>query len=191
MTILILGLIIFLGIHSTRIVADPWRTKQVARLGANPWKGIYSVVSIVGLGLIIWGFGLARLNPVLIWTPPIAMRHIASLLTLLAFVLITAAYLPRNSIKTKLHHPMMQGVMAWALGHLLANGTLPDIILFASFLVWAFLAHKAARQRDRVAHTVYPAGTATNTTLTILIGLVAWGIFAFFLHGPLIGVRPF
>ncbi|MBP6020668.1 MAG: NnrU family protein [Burkholderiaceae bacterium] len=191
MTILILGLIIFLGIHSTRIVAEAWRTKQLARLGTSPWKGIYSLVSVVGLGLIIWGFGLARLSPVLIWTPPIAMRHIASLLTLFAFVLITAAYLPRNSIKAKLHHPMMLGVMAWAIGHLLANGTLADIILFASFLVWSFLAHNAARQRDRITHTTYPAGTAASTILTVLIGLIAWAVFAFLLHGPLIGVRPF
>ncbi len=191
MTILILGLVIFLGVHSVRIFADDWRTAQRARWGEGPWKLAYSLLSIIGLGLVIWGFGLARHQPVLLWSPPVAMRHIAALLTAASFVLVAAAYVPRNSIRAGLHHPMLLGVKLWAFAHLLANGTLADLLLFGSFLVWAALCFRAARRRDRVQNTLYPAGTARGTAVALFAGMLAWALFAFWLHGPLIGVRPF
>jgi len=95
---LILGLLIFLGVHSVRIVADDWRTRNLTRLGALPWKAWYSVASLVGFALIVWGFGLARQLPLQLWQPPLAMRHLASVLTLISFVLLAAAYVPCNSI---------------------------------------------------------------------------------------------
>jgi len=190
MTILILGLIIFLGVHSIRIFADGWRTSMRAKPGEMPWKGIYSILSLIGFGLIIWGFGLARQEPVVIWTPPLFLRHIAALLVAIAFVFITAAYIPRNGIKARLHHPMVLGVKTWAFAHLLANGKLHDIILFGSFLLWAVLNFRSARQRDRVAGATYPPGTTAGTAITIVVGLVAFVIFAFVLHSMLIGVRP-
>jgi uncharacterized membrane protein len=191
MTILILGLIIFLGLHSVRIFADAWRARMRARLGENTWKGLYSVVSLIGLALIVWGYALARQAPVVIWTPPPFTRHIAALLACIAFVFIAAAYVPRNGIKARLHHPMTLGVKTWALAHLLANGTLHDIILFGSFLLWSVLLFRSARRRDASAGTVYPAGTGAATALTIVVGLAGAVIFALWLHGPLIGVRPF
>lgn len=191
MTILILGLVIFLGIHSIRIFADHWRTVQIARFGEGPWKIGYTLASITGLVLIIWGFGLARQEPIFVWTPPIAMRHIAALLTAISFILIAAAYAPPNSIKSRVHHPMVLGVKVWALAHLLANGTLADVILFGSFLVWAVFSYKAARQRDRAANTQYPAGTLGGMIAATVAGLAIWALFAFWLHGLLIGVRPF
>jgi uncharacterized membrane protein len=191
MTILILGLLLFLGVHSTRIVADGWRTAQLKRLGEGAWKGIYALLSLAGFGLIIWGFGLARQQPVLLWTPPVAMRHAAALLTLIAFVLLAAAYVPRNAIKAKLHHPMVLAVKVWAFAHLLANGRLADLVLFGAFLGWAVVSFIAARKRDRAAGTQYPAGTAGGTTATVVVGAAAWAAFAFWLHGALIGVRPF
>jgi uncharacterized membrane protein len=124
MTILLLGLVIFLGTHSVRIVADDWRAAQRARLGAQTWKLVYTLLSLLGFALIIWGFGLARRAPVLLWSPPAAMRHVAALLTLLAFILLAATYVPRNGIKARLHHPMVLGVTTWAFAHLLANGSL-------------------------------------------------------------------
>jgi uncharacterized membrane protein len=191
MTILLLGLVIFLGTHSVRIVADDWRAAQRARLGAQTWKLVYTLLSLVGFGLIIWGFGLARRAPVLLWSPPAAMRHVAALLTLLAFILLAATYVPRNGIKARLHHPMVLGVTTWAFAHLLANGSLADVVLFGSFLVWAKLSYLAARRRDRADRVSYPPGTKGATVTAVGIGTAAWIIFAFWLHGWLIGVRPF
>ncbi|MGP1679119.1 MAG: NnrU family protein [Giesbergeria sp.] len=191
MTVLILGLIVFLGAHSTRIVAEDWRTAQRKRLGEGAWKGIYSVVSIAGFALIVWGFGLARQQPVVLWSPPVAMRHVAALLTLIAFVLLAAAYVPRNAIKSRLHHPMVLSVKVWAFAHLLANGRLADVVLFGAFLSWAIVCFIAAKKRDRAAGTQYPAGTAGATAATVAAGAVLWALFAFWLHGVLIGVRPF
>jgi uncharacterized membrane protein len=191
MTILILGLILFLGIHSVRIVGEGWRATVRARIGEGPWKGIYSLVSLLGFGLIVWGFGLARQQPVLLWHPPVFMRHIAGLLVLIAFVFLAATYVPRNGIKAKLHHPMILGVKIWALAHLVSNGALHDLVLFGSFLVWAVFDFRAARRRDAVAGIYYAPGMATGTVIALIVGLAAWAMFAFWLHGPLIGVRPF
>jgi uncharacterized membrane protein len=191
MTILILGLVVFLGVHSTRIVADDWRAAQLKRLGAGAWKGIYSLLSLAGFGLIIWGFGLARQEPVVLWMPPAAIRHVAGLLTLIAFVLLAAAYVPRNAIKSNVHHPMVLAVKVWAFAHLLANGKLADLVLFGAFLAWAVVCFIAARKRDRAAGTQYPAGTSGGTAIAVVAGVVAWTGFAFWLHAALIGVRPF
>lgn len=191
MTYLLLGLAIFLGTHSVRIVADGWRARMLQRLGEGGWKGLYSVVSLLGFVLIIWGFGQARQQPVQLWSPPLAMRHLASLLTLLSFILVTAAYVPRNGIKARLHHPMVLGVKTWALAHLLANGNLAHVLLFGAFLIWAALSFSAARRRDRAAGTVYAPGNMPATLLTLALGTGGWVVFALWLHGLLIGVRSF
>jgi uncharacterized membrane protein len=191
MTLLIMGLAIFLGVHSVRIFADDWRRSQIARLGENKWKLGFSLISAVGLALIVWGYGAAREAPVVLWNPPAGMRHLAGLLTLVAFILLAAAYVPRNHLKARFHHPMVLGVKVWALAHLLANGTLADLLLFGGFLAWAVLAFIAARRRDREAGTTYPAGAASGTLITVAAGAVAWAVFAFWLHGLLIGVQPF
>jgi uncharacterized membrane protein len=191
MTLLMLGLVLFLGVHSTRIVAESWRTATIARVGEKPWKGIYSVLSIVGFVLLVIGYGAARQSPVVLFVPPVWTRHLAALLTIPAFVLLVAAYVPGNAIKRAVGHPMMAGVKVWALAHLLANGTLADLLLFGTFLAWAVLGYIAARRRDRAAGTAYPAGPGSRTTITVVVGLVAWAVFAFALHRPLIGVAPF
>ncbi|MES2951049.1 MAG: NnrU family protein [Pseudomonadota bacterium] len=191
MVYLIVGLVLFLGVHSVRIVADGWRTQMLARVGEGTYKGLYSVVSLLGFGLIIYGFGVARETPVMLWTPPVGMRHAASLLTLLAFILLAAAYVPSNSIKARLHHPMVLGVKAWALAHLLANGSAAHVLLFGSFLAWGVLNFIAARRRDRAAGTQYRAGTVPMTLVTVVVGAAVWAAFAFKLHGLLIGIRPF
>ena len=190
MGMLIVGLIVFLGAHSTRIVAEGWRSAMIRRLGAGTWKTAYSLVSLVGLGLIIWGFGLARQQPVQWWPAPYFMRHVAWLLTAVAFILLAAAYVPRNRIKAWVHHPMALGVAFWAVAHLLANGNRGHVVLFGSFLAWAVLSFFSARMRDRVARTLYPAGTVSGTAVTVLAGLAAWAALAFWAHGLLIGIRP-
>ncbi|KUE90018.1 NnrU family protein [Cupriavidus necator] len=191
MTVLVLGLLIFLGSHSVRMVADPWRTAQIARLGPRRWKGLYTLVSIAGLALVVWGYGLASADPVMAWTAPVWGRHVAALLTIPAFVLIAAAYVPRNRIKAALGHPMLAGVQAWALGHLLANGTLAAVVLFGAFLAWAVADFVSARRRDREAGTSYPAGTPARDAMVAVVGLAGWVLFGFVLHEWMTGVRAF
>jgi uncharacterized membrane protein len=191
MTLLLLGLIVVLGVHSVRMVANDWRTAQIARIGEGPWKGLYSVASLVGLVLIVWGYGAARANPTILWNPPEWTRQVTILLTLVAFVLIAAAYVPGTRIKAWLGHPMAAGVKVWAFAHLVANGTLAGTILFGSFLVWAIVNFIASRRRDSAAGVTYPAGTLAGDAIAVFVGAIAWVIFAFFLHGWLIGVRPF
>ena len=190
MAYLVLGLVLFLGAHSVRIFGQGWRATKQAQIGEGPYKAIMSAVSIVGLGLMVWGFGVARETPTMLWLPPRGMRHAAALLTLVAFVLLAAAYVPRNAIKARLHHPMVLAVKAWALAHLLANGSVAHVVLFAAFLAWAVANFIAARKRDRALGTLYPAGTAAGTTITVVVGLAAWLAVTFWLHGLLIGVRP-
>jgi uncharacterized membrane protein len=191
MSALILGLIVFLGAHSVRIFAEDWRRARIARLGENRWKGLYSLVSALGLVLIVWGYGDARTAPVDLWSPPLWTRHLAALLTLPAFVLLAAAYVPRTRIRAAVGHPMVLGVKVWALAHLLSNGRLADLLLFGAFLGWSVLDYRAARARDRATAARPPAGTAGRDALAVVAGLVGWGAFAWWLHGWLIGVRPF
>jgi uncharacterized membrane protein len=191
MTFLILGLLLFLGAHSIRIVADGWRTERIARLGENGWKGLYSVASALGLGLIVWGYGLARAEPVALWVSPAWTRHVAALLTLPAFVLIAAAYVPGSRIKAAIGHPMVAGVKVWAIAHLLSNGNLADALLVGAFLLWAVLYFRSARRRDRAAGVGYRPGTATRDGMAIAAGAGVWALFAGFLHLWLIGVRPY
>ena len=117
MAVLILGLAIFLGVHSIRLVAEGWRTAQVARFGERGWKGIYSVASLVGFVLIVWGYGVARRDPVVLWMPPAGARHLTALLVAVAFILIAATHVPGTRIKRAVGHPMFAGVAVWAIGH--------------------------------------------------------------------------
>ena len=191
MTALILGLLLFLGVHSVRIFADGWRSRTIARLGEGPWKGLYTLLSLAGLALIVWGFGQARATPIVLWATPVWARHLAALLMLLSLVLLAAAYVPGNQIKARLHHPMVLGVKVWAGAHLLANNTLAELLLFGGFLAWAVLNFRAARQRDRATRVVYAAGKPGPTLGAVAAGLLAWAVLAFWAHGWLIGVQPF
>jgi uncharacterized membrane protein len=191
MTYLLLGLVVFLGAHSVRVVADGWRTARIAAMGEGPWKLVYSLVSIVGFVLIVYGYGQARLAPLVVYAPPVWTKHLAALLTLPAFILVAAAYVKGTRIKARVGHPMVLGVKLWAFAHLIANGMLADVVLFGSLLVWSVLDYIASRRRDRAAGTVYPVGPMSRDLIAIGAGGLAWAIFGFVLHGPLIGVRPF
>jgi len=190
MALLVAGLIVFLGVHSVRIFADNWRTAQIARMGPTVWKGGYALLSLIGLVLIVYGYGLARQSPIVLYTAPAWTRHLAALLTLVAFVMIAAAYVPKTRIKAKIRHPMVAGVKVWAFAHLLTNGSLADMILFGSFLAWAIFNYSAALRRDRAANIIYASGPMSRDLTAVAIGGVAWLLFTFWLHGWLIGVRP-
>ena len=191
MALLIVGLILFLGVHSVRIVADDWRSSQIAKRGPKRWKGIYTLLSIAGFVLIVWGYALTRKAPVTLYSPPLGLQHLGSALTLAAFILLAAAYVPGTRIKSAIGHPMVLGVAVWAVGHLLANGTLADLVLFGSFLVWAWFDYTSLRRRDQVAEKVYIVGPPARDLIAVVVGLVAWAAFGLWLHGPLIGTRPF
>ena len=190
MALLIAGLILFLGAHSTRVFADGWRTRTMERIGELKWKGLVTALSIAGFILLIVGYDQARMTPVLLWEPPIWTRHVAVLFNLLAFILLAAAYVPRNIIKSKIGHPMIAGVKIWALAHLLANGNLADVLLFGGFLIWAVLTFRASRRRDRMNATVYPSAAMANSLLTLVIGLSAGLVFMLWLHVRWVGVSP-
>lgn len=191
MWLLIVGVILFLGIHSTRIFAADFRSQAIARLGLNSWKLIYSLVSALGLALIIYGYSQARLTPDWLWISPVWTRHLAALLMLPAFILLAATYIPGTYLKAKVGHPMFLAVKFWALAHLIANGTLADVILFGSFLVWAVLGFANARRRDRLQGTTYIAASPLRDVMAVILGLVLWAIFAMVLHKLLFGVAPF
>ena len=190
MLVLILGLIIFLGVHSVRIFADGWRRSTISRLGDGPWKGIYSVASLVGFVLIIWGYGMARQDPVLLWLPPMWLRHVAILLNLVAIVLFAAYVVPSGWLKARLGHPMLLSVKVWAFAHLLANSTLADLFLFGAFLVWAIADFVANRRRDRAAGTVRIAGPLRNDAIAVVVGFAIWAALLWRVHEWVIGVSP-
>jgi len=190
MTMLVLGLVLFLGVHSTRIVADGWRTRTIARIGEKPWKGLYALASVAGFVLLVWGYGLARHNPVVLWTPPAGMQHLSALLMAVALVMLVATYVPGNGIKARLHHPMLLSVKVWAVAHLLANGTLADLLLFGGFLAWAVLCFRSARQRDRSSGVVYAPGKTVPTLVAVVVGMALWAALVMGGHAWLFGVRP-
>lgn len=191
MFMLILGLALFLGVHSIRIVADGWRSSQIARIGEKGWKAGYSIASLAGFVLIVRGYGIARGGGAWLWVPPAGVRHLSALLTAIAFILIAASHVPANHIKALIGHPMVAGVMAWAVAHLLANGAVHAVVLFGAFFIWSLVDFVVSRARDRKAGMRYPAGTARGDAIAVAGGLAVWAVFAFLLHGWLIGVKPF
>lgn len=188
MTYLVAGLVLFLGIHSIRIVADPWRNAMVARLGPGTWRALYSVASLAAFVLLVWGYGQARMQGIFLWQPPGWTRHVTSLLVLPAFILIVAGNMRGTRIKARFGHPMLLGTKTWAFAHLLSNGSLADVLLFGGFLAWSIVDYGSCRRRDRAAGTVYPPGTVGRDIAAVVIGIVAWAVFGRWLHGPLIGV---
>lgn len=185
----IAGLAIFLGIHCVSIVAPAWRDAQIALRGEQTWKGLYSIISILGFVLLVYGYGLARMTPVVLYTPPTGLRHLALALMLPVFPLLFAAYLP-GRIKTAAKHPMLLATKLWATAHLLANGTLVDVLLFGAFLVWAVLDRISVKRRSvpRVIPGAPPS--AFNDAIALVGGLAVYAAFLMGVHLWLIGVSP-
>jgi uncharacterized membrane protein len=183
---LILGIALFIGVHSISIVASQWRDRMVAKIGRSAWQAVYSLLSLVGLVLIVRGYALARAELVILYLPPLWTRHAAMLLMMFVFPLLLATYLP-GWIKTNVKHPTLVAVKTWAFSHLLSNGGLGDVVLFGSILVWAVadrisLRHRAAR--------VVPSAPPSrwNDAITIIGGLALYAAFFLGLHTWLTGV---
>ena len=191
MTLLILGLVIFLGMHSVAIVAPAWCDARIAQRGERTWKGLYAVASLVGFVLLVYGYGLARQAPVVLYTPPAALRHVALLLMLPVFPLFIAPYFPgRISRATK--HPQLLSVKIWATAHLIANGTLADVVLFGAFLAWAVADRISVKRRPAVEVHKVPgaAPSGANDAIAVVVGLAVYVVFLFWAHRALIGVSP-
>jgi len=190
MAMLILGLVIFLGLHSTRIVAEDARGKAIARIGEGPWKGIYSLLSLIGLVLIIWGFARERFDAATLWAPPVYIRHIAITLMLASLILLGGYIFKKSHIATAVHHPMAWSVVVWAAAHLLANGSTADLVLFGAFLVWSAADLVSAYDRDRRKAIVYPAPEWSATIGAVVLGVILWAVLIGGLHLWLFGVSP-
>ncbi len=190
MAILVLGLVIFLGLHSTRIVSESGRENLIARFGEGPWKGVYSALSAIGFVLIVWGFARARYDAPQLWTPPTGARHITMLLMLIALILLASSGFKRSHIAVAVHHPMLWAVVLWSVGHLAANGTAADLVLFGAFLVWSVADLAACYARDRRKGVVYPAPELGATAGAIVAGLVVYALLIGGLHLWLFGVSP-
>ena len=189
MALLIFGLVVFLGIHSVAIVVPAWRDTQIARLGEPAWKGIFSVISLIGLLLLIYGYGAARQAPVVLYDPPRALRHVALVLMLPVFPLLLAAYLP-GRIAAAAKHPMLLAVKIWATAHLLANGMLADVLLFGGFLAWAVADRIAVKRRVLPRKIPGAPPSSANDAIAVIGGLVLYVVFLLWAHRWLIGVSP-
>jgi uncharacterized membrane protein len=185
--LLIAGLVVFLGMHSFAMVAPGIRERALVRLGEAGWKGTYSVVALAGFVMIVYGFGMARLAPVVLYSPPVWLRHVAFLLMLPVFPLFFAANLP-GRIKTATKHPMLAGVKFWALAHLLANGLLSDVLLFGGFLAWAVLDRISLKHRTQQLRSMPPG--RFNDAIAVVLGLGLYVFFILWAHLRLFGVSP-
>ena len=189
MALFLIGLIIFLGSHSCRIFAESWRNQMIDRIGEVKWKGLYTIISLIGFVIMVIGYGQARQSTVVLWQPNSFLIYIALALNLIAFIFLAGSSPSNNAIRLKLKHPMILGVKVWALAHLISNGTLVDLILFGAFLIWSVLDFRSARKRP--IHIAEQAQVSTKATvITIAIGVILWVAFIFGLHQYLIGVSP-
>jgi uncharacterized membrane protein len=187
MIYLIAGLIVFLGVHSISIFAPHWRDATAARLGVA-WRGIYSLISIAGFVLLVWGFGQARVHPIVLYTPPAPLHWITAILMLPVFPLLLAPYFP-GRIQATLKHPMLVATKTWALAHLLSNGTLADVLLFGGFLAWAVADRVSYKHRVQRPLPGAPP-RAINDVIVIIVGLAIYYAFVRWLHLRWIGVAP-
>lgn len=185
--LLILGLIVFLGIHvlTTR---RGLRASLIAQLGEGGYKAAFSLIAVIGIVLIAKGFSLYRATEwVDVWYPPVALRHIAVALMLPAVILVVASFI-RGNIFAKLKHPMLAGVKLWALAHLLANGDLGSIILFGSVLAWAVFDRISLKRRIDPGAPPIAVGGAANDVIAVAVGIVVYLALAFAFHPIVIGV---
>jgi uncharacterized membrane protein len=186
----VLGLVIFLGAHAFVTMRNA-RADLVARLGEWPYRGLFSLVSIIGIALIAYGFSAYRAaGPIIVWSPPPWTRHIVEALMLPASIMIAAAYIPGN-IKRVLKHPMLVGVKTWAFAHLCANGDLGSIVLFGAVLAWAVFDRITLKHRSDPGAPPIPVGGAKNDVIAIVVGIIIYLALGLVFHPIVIGVPAF
>lgn len=190
MTLFILGLIGFLATHLVRVVADDWRTRMRERIGAQRYKAIYSLVSLLAFVLMVWGYGQARHDSPVLWNASLGASHATAGLMLLSMLCLAGSHVKRSLLSVKLRHPMLCSVIVFSVAHLLVNGRVIDVVLFGGLLMWSTLNLISCYRRDQRDQTLYPTPQLRATVLNGVIGVVLYLVFAFFLHLPLIGVAP-
>jgi uncharacterized membrane protein len=190
MEILIAGLVLFLGVHSVRIVADGWRTRMLARIGEKPWKLAYTVVSLLGFALMVYGFGQARLAPEWVFVPPPWGRHLNMLLMLFSMILLAASHSPQSHFKAWLHHPMLWSVVLWGAAHLMVRHQKHDAVLFGSLTIWALVCLVSCYARDKRNGTAYGPPVLKKTLITVAAGTGVYLVLVFGLHKLLMGMSP-
>lgn len=189
MTLFLLGLILFLGLHSLKALAPGFRDGAINTLGMNGWKGLYTILSLVGLVLLIYGFGVARQDTSILYVPSTFMAHINLLLMLIASIVLFAGFLPPGYIATFTKHPQVTAVKIWAFGHLLANGELVQVILFAAFLIWGVMLRISYKRREARGELVRrPFKSWTYDIVAVVAGVVFYLAMLMGLHAMLIGV---
>ncbi|MDK4730981.1 NnrU family protein [Rhizobium sp. CNPSo 3490] len=191
MALLIIGIILFLGVHLVRVVAPGLRRSMIASLGDKGWRAGYSIASILTLILLIYGFGQARQVTGMLYNPPVWTAHIAVALMLIAMICLVASLLPAGHIATKTKHPMVLSVKIWALAHLLANGETSSVLLFGAFLAWGVIVRISLKRRERAGEiTLRPFVSAKYDLYAAVIGILVWALIIWKLHEWLIGVSP-
>lgn len=190
LAIMIVGLALFVGPHVFVTMRDA-RADLIARIGEGPYKGLFTVVSILGVVLMGYGFGVYRAAGLIpVWSPPLWTRHVAALLMLFASIFVVAAYI-RGRIKTTLKHPMLVGVKTWALAHLIANGDLGSIILFGGLLAWAVYDRISLKRRADPGEPPIPVGGVRNDIIAVVVGIALYLALGFLFHPYVVGVPAF
>lgn len=188
MSVLVVGLALFIGMHSIYIAAPSMRAAAIARIGYSPWRGVYSLLSLIGFGLIVYGYGLARQDPVILFTPPIWSRHFAFVLMAIAWPLLIASFFPAPTrIGRFVRHPMLMSVTLWSVAHALAIGTLAGVMLATVFFVWTLMARFSLIARP-MSETPQTTADPKGDWIAVAVGLLLWALFLFVLHEWLIGV---
>jgi uncharacterized membrane protein len=188
LTVLVAGLVVFLANHL--FVTRDARAAAIARLGKPVYFALFGIISLVALALIVWGYADYRAHGWIdIWQPPAFMRHITILLMLFSVIFATATFIPSH-IKTRLKYPMLTAIKTWALAHLLSNGDLGSMLLFAAFLVWAVIARISLKRRADAVLPVAPVGY-TNDVIVVLVGVVVYLALGYAFHPAVIGVPVF
>lgn len=187
MLTLVAGLVLFLGVHSVRIIAPGWRNARLEAMGEGGWKGIYTILSLIGFALIVWGYSMARYETGILYTPPMWLRHVALLLMAFAFISLTVYMLKPGRLKPMLKHPLLLATKVWAFAHLLANGETASVLLFGSFLAWAVLDRISLKRRGGA---LPQPGPVVNDIIAVVSGLLLWAAFVWYLHEFLFGVSP-
>jgi uncharacterized membrane protein len=188
MAVLILGLIVVLATHSLKVVAPAWRVALVDRLGDGPYKGLNSLLSLIGLVLIVWGFGLAWEDPTFLYAPPAWGRHVAMALMIPALILAFSSAFPAHWIQRYVRHPLLTATMLWAISHLFANGDLAGVVLFAAFFIWAVIDRLF--QPVSPGPVVSPASPGRGDYTAIAAGLALYAALVGGIHFWLFGVSP-
>ncbi|MET3600618.1 NnrU family protein [Martelella mangrovi] len=189
MIMLIIAVLIFTGIHLVHTFAPDFRRTMIDRLGENAWRGVFSVAALAALVFMIFAFGHARRQGIVLYTPPFWMAHVTVLLMLVAMICLSASFFPPGRIASMAKHPMVLSVKIWAFAHLLANGEAASVILFAGLLIWAVILRISLARRERAGHySRKPFVSARYDAYAFVLGIALWGLFIWKLHVWLIGV---